>query len=263
MLMLNSPFARSDGPSVAFFYGRPVPEELLTHFDWVIVEADNLGDPRTAKAGGAEIFAYVSVGEVERWRSTSSEVDKDWILGVNPSWGNNVADITRPGWQEYLLERRMAPLWALGYRGFFLDTLDSYRAVTKDETVWAAQVQALVGLIQAMHRRFPGIKLLLNRGFEILPQVASLTVGVAVESLFCGWDPTRQRYRPVSDTERAWLLERLREIRNEYSLPVIVIDYLPPDQKDLACRIARRIAKLGFTPWVANWSLDVLGVGAR
>jgi uncharacterized protein (TIGR01370 family) len=236
--------------------------ELFSRFERVIVEADNLDNLEQAQAGGAEIFAYVSVGEAEGWRASHRELNQHWVLGKNQGWGSKIIDLTQPGWREYLLEKRMAPLWAEGYRGFFLDTLDSYQAAVTDAPGRAAQARALVNLVHAMKQRFRGVKLILNRGFEILPEVSDLIVGVVAESLFCGWDPIKQRYVSVPEQDRLWLLGRLREVRDRYHLPVTVVDYLPPEQRDLARQTARRIAELGFIPWIANVSLDIMGVGA-
>lgn len=47
-----------------------------------------------------------------------------------------------------------------------------------------------------------------------------------------------------------------------HRLPVIVIDYVSPGDRARAREIAERIKALGFIPWVANASLDMLGVGA-
>ena len=81
------------------------------------------------------------------------------------------------------------------------------------------------------------------------------------ESLFYSWDPASQRYKEVSEADRNWLLERLQFARRHFDLPVTIIDYLPPDQQVLAREVAAQIAALGFTPWIAPPSLDVIGIG--
>ncbi len=262
LLLLSCSPAHAKNPSVAFFYGQSTPLDLLVQFDQVVVQPEHVDDPAALKKGGTEVFAYLSVGEAEPFRSGYNDLDKRWFLGTNHGWGSDIVDLTQPGWREYLLEKRIATLWAKGYRGFFLDTLDSYLAVIKNPAAQAAQTHALAELIRTMHQRFPGIRLLFNRGFEILPEVADLAVGVVAESLFHGWSPVDKRYVPVSEQDRAWLTNRLQEARDHYHLPVTVVDYLPPQQRDLARQTARQIADLGFTPWIANPGLDYMGVGA-
>jgi hypothetical protein len=242
----------------AFFYGAQVPLAALARFDRVVVEAEQIPDLRPLQAGGAELFAYVSVGEAEHWRVSTQSLPADWFLGTNAAWGNRVADLTQPGWRHYLLGQRMAGLWAAGYRGFFLDTLDSYRLAVPPGAPAQAQADALVRLIRAMALRFPGVKLLLNRGFELLPEVAPLCVGVVAESLFQGWNAGQNAYVRVSEPDRQWLLVRLGEAKERFGLPVTVIDYVSPQQPALARQTVRQIAALGFFPWVANPGLDVL-----
>lgn len=245
-------------PRTAFFYGSPVPVAALAGFERVVVEADQIKDLRSLRAAGAEIFAYVSVGEAEGWRASTRALLQALFLGVNEDWHTRIADLTHPDWRRYLLDERMAALWSAGYRAFFLDTLDSHRMAVRDAGQAVAQTAALVSLIGAMHVRFPGIRLMLNRGFDLLPEVAPLCVGVVAESLFQGWNAGLQAYVCVSEPDRRWLLTRLNEARQRFGLPVTVIDYVSPDQPALARETAQRIAALGFIPWVANPGLDIL-----
>ncbi len=256
---LSLAFAAPD--NVAFFYGANAPITQLGTYDWVVVQPGNFGSPKPLRSKGVEVFAYVSVGELEERQLSEPGVDPSWLMGHNSAWQSRVADLSQPGWRRHLLERSMAPLWSQGYRGFFLDTLDSFQLAVKDEAGRRAQIHGLVDLVRSAHARFPGVKLLFNRGFEILPEVAPLCAGVAAESLFAGWDAANQTYRDVRPNDRAWLLAKLNEVKDRYRLPVVVIDYVPSDRAAQALQAARDIRELGFIPWVANPSLDYLDFG--
>ena len=249
-------------PSTAFFYGRPAPVDLLSHFKQVVVEPENMDNLDQLKAKGTEVFAYISVGEINPSRSWYSEIPQSWFLGNNKGWGSSIVDLTQQGWRDYLINNHMTRLWKEGYRGFFLDTLDSYQIATVDSNGRLIQEKALSQLIKRMHQHFPGIKLIFNRGFEILPEVGQYAVALAAESLFQSWDQSKQSYSEVSEPDRAWLLEKLREARDQYGLQIIVIDYVDPKQRELARKTAKQISDLDFTPWVANPGLDIIGVGA-
>ena len=92
------------------------------------------------------------------------QIPARWKMARNGDWGSVVLDQTPAEWPDFFADKVVGPLWQKGYRGFFLDTLDSYRlARTFDES---AQQQGLIRVIEILHRRFPGIRLILNRGFE-------------------------------------------------------------------------------------------------
>jgi polysaccharide biosynthesis protein PelA len=258
-------FAWSDSyasPSTAFFYGKPVPVDLMAHFEQVVVEPDNIDNIEPLTAKGITVFAYLSVGEINQSRPWYSDIPKNWLLGENKAWGSRVVDLSKQEWQDYVINKLMAPLWERGYRGFFLDTLDSYQLATEDPNLRLVQQKALINLIRTMHNRFPGIKLIFNRGFELLPEVANYAVAVAAESLFQRWDAAASSYGEVPEADRKWLLNKLNQVHDQYGLQIIVIDYVSPKQKQLARQTAKQIAELGFTPWVSNPSMDSLGIGS-
>ena len=251
--------------NIAFYYGANPPLDELKAFDIAVVEPEHVPDPkpfrRDAAIGAAELFAYVSIGEVEPTRAYFKAIPAGILKGENQAWGSSVVDQTHPQWQAFLVERIVAPLWQRGYRGFFLDTLDSYHLIAKTPEARAAQEAAMVATLRALRTRFPGIRLIFNRGFEVLPQVREMVLAVAAESLYRGWDPAAKKYREVPAGDREWLLAQLQKVKNEYALPVIAIDYVAPGERALARETARRILALGITPWVANADLDMLGVG--
>jgi hypothetical protein len=245
-------------PSVAFFYGKHVPVAELSQFDWVVVQPENLDAPGRAKLqrAGVQVFAYLSAGE-----DAPDAVDPAWVLGSNPAWSSAILNPAAAGWRGRVLERADA-LWNQGYRGLFLDTLDSYLAVLPGAEARRTAAAALAGIVRAIHQRHPEVKLFLNRGFEILDEVGSLAAGLATESLFRGWDAARKRYVEVQESDRNWLLGQLRQVQKRFGIPVVVVDYLPPSRRAEARAVARRIDALGFSPWVSTPSLDMLGVGS-
>ena len=211
---------------------------------------------------GAKVFAYTSIGEVNWTRPWYSEIPKSWFLATDSEWGSSIVDLTQQGWHDYLIDNYLPRLWDQGYRGFFLDGLESYQKLIVDPDSRRLQEKALSNLIKRLHERFPGVSLIFNRGFAILPEVGQYAVALAAESLFQRWEPSGQIYLKVIEPDHYWLLDKLRQVRDQYGLQVIVVDYVDPRQKELGRSTAKQISDLGFTPWVANPSLDILGFGA-
>lgn len=259
--LLPATSAPAAAPAVALFYGSAAPLDELKAFDVVVVDPDHGYDPKRFRKPYSELYAYVAVGEAHPTRAYFRDIPPAARLAANRDWDSLVVDLAHPAWPDFLAERIVAPLWEKGYRGFFLDTLDSYRLAAKfDEN---AQQAGLIAAIETLHRRFPGIRLILNRGFDVVPQVRDKVQMVAAESLFRGWDAGRKRYVEVGAEDREWLLGQLRKVRDEHGLPVLAIDYVAPQERALTRATAERIKALGIVPWVTDAALETMGIGAR
>lgn len=256
-----TPLSADTTPSVAFYYGDQPPVDELSAFDWVVLEPEYATKETLQRLRDRQVFAYVSVGEVDPGRPWASKLPDEWVLGNNPAWGSLVIDQSQPDWPGFFVDRVIKPLWEQGFRGFFLDTLDSYHLYATDATARAQQEAGQIKLIRVLKARYPEAKLFFNRGFEILPKVHDMAMAVAAESLFAEWDPASGNYQPVSEADRAWLINELNQVRIKYDLPVVAIDYLPPEQRQQAREVAKKIRALDFIPWVTNHELTLLGVG--
>lgn len=250
------------GPfSVAFYYADKPPLDELQAFDVVVVEPDAVGVlPQSYKSSHSELFAYVSVGEADPERDFYARIRPEWLIGDNPAWKSKLVDLANPDWRKFFLDQVVEPLWKAGYRGFFLDTLDSYQLVG-DKRRYPALESGLVQIIRSIKQRHPEARLILNRGFEVLDRVQDVAFALAAESLFQNFDPVTGVYGEVNESDRRWLLGKLAQAR-EAGLPVIVIDYVAPENRGLTRRTAEKIKALGFIPWVTDKDLSTLGVGA-
>ena len=246
MLLSSGSLPAGADPSIAFFYGRPAPLDLLSHFTHVVVEPENMDNPDYLRQKGTKVFAYVSVGEVNATRRWYSEIPKSWYMGSNKEWESEIVDLTQEGWHDYLINEYLSRLWKDGYRGFFLDGLESYQRVAVEPERRLLQEKALSRLVKRIHQHFSGVELIFNRGFAVLPDIAQYAVALTAESLFQRWDPYSQKYESVVDSDRNWLMNKLGQVRDQYGLQIIVVDYVDPKQKELARDTARRISDLGY-----------------
>ncbi|MCE1225086.1 MAG: endo alpha-1,4 polygalactosaminidase [Geobacteraceae bacterium] len=247
--------------SVAFYYAEKPPLDELQAFDIVVVDPDAAGiAPQAYKSRHSELFAYISVGEADPQRRFYKQIKPEWLIGNNPAWKSKLVDLANPDWRRFFLDQVVEPLWSAGYRGFFLDTLDSFLLV-KDSKKHPALMAGLVDIIRSIKQRHPDARLILNRGFEVLDQVKDTAFAVAAESLFQKFDPINGTYGDVQEHDRQWLLGKFAEVRKA-GLPVIAIDYVAPKDRELARRTAARIKELGCIPWVTDKDLATLGIGA-
>lgn len=237
--------------------------DILGQYDWVVLDPGSVTaeDVENIKASGASVFAYLSVGEADRSEDWRGAIDPSVFIGSNEAWNSDIPDLANPVWVEFIA-RRAAELENRGFDGLFLDTLDSYHSLPFEQEQIDAQREALVELVGRIHAAFPDGKLIFNRGFEILGEAGEHAAAVAAESLLYGWDQVGRVYSEVPMEAFEWLRARLDEVKEVYGIPAIVIDYLPPESRDLARDTARRIISYGFIPWVTTPDLDYAGVGA-
>ena len=120
------------GTETAFFYGTPLPVDLLERYPRVVLEPENASQGGLERLGqaGVKRFAYLSIGEVGPTRSWRLEIDDEWILGQNAAWKSAILDLDSEGWRGFLLERAKK-LHEQGFDGLFLDTLDSFQLAAR------------------------------------------------------------------------------------------------------------------------------------
>ena len=247
--------------SIAFYYASKPPLNELKAFDLVVVDPDAIGiSPLAYNSPRSQLFAYLSVGEADPNRAWYKKISPSWLIADNPAWKSKVVDPSNPEWHAFFLNTVVEPLWEAGYRGFFLDTLDSYHLV-KDKARYPELEAGLVQTIREIKKRHPEARLIMNRGFELLERVKDVAFAVAAESLFQNFDPVTGSYGEVAESDRQWLINSFVEVQKA-GLPVISIDYVAPGNRELARKTADKIKGVGYIPWVTDKDLESLGVGA-
>ena len=249
--------------STAVFYGANLPTDILSQYNRIIVEPDNVKTKEllALRAKGSSVFAYVSIGEVNPSRKWYKKIKPKWVLGDNKIWDSKVMDLASPGWQNFLIDTVISKLWKEGYRGLFLDTMDSFHIFAKSKDQKEKQTKALASLMQKISKRYPKIRFISNRGFEVLASIGKPLEGVVAESLYASWDNEKKLYQETPKNDQDWLINKLTDIKKELSVDIIIIDYAKPSNREKAKTIAKRITQQGFIPWVSIPSLDLAGIG--
>lgn len=262
---LSPPSVQSkNSKSTCVFYGPNLPTEVLSQYSRIIVESDNVKPKELTalRTKGGKVFAYLSIGEVSPSRKWFKKIKREWILGDNKVWGSKVMDLSSSGWQNFVLDTIVTPLWEEGYRGLFLDTMDSFYIFAKDKKQQEKQAQSLALLLTKILERYPKMRFISNRGFEVLSSIGSQLEAVVAESLFYSWDNNKKRYKETSESDQEWLTNKLDSIKGEAGVDVIIIDYMPLEKRAEAKQLADKITARGYIPWVSIPSLDLAGIGS-
>jgi uncharacterized protein (TIGR01370 family) len=255
--VLNAQTGDNSNYNLAFYYGDKPPLIKLKFYKNIVLEPSSGVDPKSLETQSRKVFAYTSLGEAERLNQYEKPIKKSWVIAKNKEWHSLVLDQANPEWQDFFLNEVISPLWDKGYRGFFLDTLDSYRLASEEPQAMKRQQEGIIATLRAIKTKYPDAQLILNRGFEVISEVQPLVHGLVAESLFGGWNNEKKKYYEVSEHDRKELLKELVRVKN-MGIPVTVIDYLAPADASKAQAMAKKIADLGFNPWVTDGALTQL-----
>jgi len=244
--------AKVSGQSLFIDYSpKPNAAELLKH-ELCILDPHAEVDLKPAQQKGHRILAYLSLVELAQGSPAAAKAEQRQVpyVGKNQAWASHLLDVQSAAWRAFMIDDCAASAVAQGFDGFFLDTADSVQRLSDPK----AGGRALADLIRQLHQRWPKKSIVLNRGFELLPELKDVLSGVLVESVYQGFDPTTKRYRAVDPQGSEWLEARIHEAQ-ALGLAVYAVDYVHPVQKALARRTAERLKKLGCTPLITTHEL--------
>lgn len=240
-------------------YGPKTEPSVARDFDLLVLEPDHPRPIAPLRGPNARLLGYVSLGEVEKTRPFTPELDRAGALKApNPNWPDaRYVDLREPAWAAMVLDRIVPEVLAKGYDGLFLDTLDNAEAMQAAGD--AGMVAAAVGLVKALRQRFPRITLMMNRGYALLPAAAPHVDIILGEAMASRWSFAEKKYEMVSEADWRWQADRLLGAKQvNPALILATLDYWDPaDRKTVAALYARERAA-GFAPYVATLALDRL-----
>lgn len=243
-------------------YGAHSDPVLARDYQLLVLEPDHDRPIAPLRGPDAMLLGYVSLGEVEKNRPYYPDLlAAGALLAANPHWPDaRMADLRHPAWGKVLLDRVIPGILALGYNGIFIDTADNAEAMEQADPIGkAGMVDAAATLILAIRARFPGIAIMLNRGYALLPRVAGAIDHVLGEAMASRWNFARKDYELLSQSDWDWQASRLRAARAiNPALRVMTLDYWhSADRRQVAALYARERAA-GFLPYVSTLALDHL-----
>jgi hypothetical protein len=217
--------------SYVVYYGAGRLDDLA-RFDLAIIDPSTLTPTEVGEleARGTLVVGYLSVGEIspnDPW-ITDGTVPRSWIPGRNRNWGSG-------------------KLLDYGFDGVFLDTVDTATDVEP------TSVPGMISLIEGLRTAYPDALLVQNRGFDIAEQVAGSIDAVMFEDLSTSYDFDNLTYLRVDNSDEA---DRMVELRERTGLPILSLDYAPPEDHATAARAVRIARGYGFVPAVSTIELD-------
>lgn len=230
------------------YYGRGRADDLAT-FDLAIIQPDTLSadELQQLRRQGTLVVSYLSVGEAEPGRQwyADGRVDPRWLLGKNPNWGSYYVDASQKGWQD-LMVSLTGEFLDKGFDGVFLDTVDTVDAYPRT-------TQGMIDLITGLRQAYPDALLVQNRGFTVIEQVAPQIDALMFEDLITSYDFVNQEYIYADNTFTAG---EMADLSQRTGLPILALDYAPPENAAMAYRSIQTAKEYGFIPAVSVIQLD-------
>lgn len=246
----------------AIYYADQVKPERFRGYDLLVFEGDRHPALGPIRAGGATVLGYLSICELEQHRESFADAKQaGLLLGANPDWpASYFVDVRDPRWRAMVVRRLAPAIAAQGFQGFFLDTVDDAADLERRDPVrFHGMKEAAVMLVREIRQAYPEARLMVNRGYEILPQIAATVDIVLGESVYGTYDFAAKTYRRVPEAEyrgQTRLLGSLRAINP--ALRVCTLDYWDPVDVEGIRKAYREERSHGFEPYVATISLDQL-----
>lgn len=222
------------------YYGSDYSLQSFEEYETVVLDPDLYKNVRQLKSRS---FAYVSLGEVGTCRNYFQVLQKNGLLtGKNQNWGSYHINISDGRWEQILIDKVIPPILQSGYDGLFLDTVDSLLARQESK-------ENVAHLITAIHKRYPKLKLMLNRGFEIADMVP--IDALLYESTISNYDFKKGSFTLFSYDFRFHPKKKVER----YS-----VDYWNFDEPQKMGKIYKIALQKGYKPLVTDISLTKLPI---
>lgn len=142
------------------YYGYGAQKSQIEKYKVAVLESENYKDVKSFKN---ITLGYISIGEVENHRSHYPRVASLGLLGDrNPNWTDSRYVALKGGeWQKIVVYELIPKIIAKGYKGVFLDTVDSLIDSGNDKT-------EITDFINSVKKTYPFLLVMVNRGFAVL-----------------------------------------------------------------------------------------------
>ena len=260
VLVMSGPPRAAAQPPWLTYYADDATIEAFSDYSLLVLDADHHPPLGPLSAQRKLLLGYISLGEVERYRSHFADVKAEGILvQENGDWpGSFYVDLRDPRWTERVMSELVPEILRRGFDGVFLDTLDNAAELERiDPAADAGMTAAAARLVRTIRFHFPKITIMLNRAYEILPMVEQDVDMVLGESVFTDYNFETKDYGRVPAEDYREQVELLQAaMARQPKLRVMTLDYWDLQDLDGIRRIYREQRANGFEPYVSSIELD-------
>jgi polysaccharide biosynthesis protein PelA len=236
----------------AVYYTHALAPEKFLAYDLLVFDSEHHPALAPLKSEGRTILGYLSLGEAEEYRSDFKMLkSQKLLLGPNTAWkGHHMVDVRRKEWESHVNETLIPAILAKGFDGIMFDTIDSVTYLeVKDPKRYAGMQKASVDLLRSIRARHPHMKIMVNRGFDILPEFAPYVDMILAEST----------YTTVVKKLYNYYVQKLKDSQaSNPALKVYSLDYWPLKDKEGVKHIYAAQRAQGYSAYVSHPALQNL-----
>jgi len=246
----------------AVYYANKTPLNTLMKYQLLVFDNETHPPITPLLESNKTVLGYLSLGEVGQHRAYYHQLKRDGLLlQESENWpGSYAIDIRDKRWTSLVIEELLPDILQQGFHGIFIDTLDipPHQEKTAPKR-FRGMTKAAIQLLKTIRYHYPSIKIMLNRGYEILPQVAPIIDYVLGESVYATYNFTTQSYEPVNNSlysQQVNILQSAKKVAPH--LVVMTLDYWQPNDVQGIANIYAQQRANGFVPYVGTIKLDII-----
>lgn len=251
--------------SYACYYGKGQEDALSKRGAAIIEVASQTPESIAAiRKNGTLAIGYISAGEDANLRkgdekgpggfdSAYYDRNNDDKPDRNETWNSYYTNAGSEAWIQHFLGEAKRLREEYGVDGFFLDTVESFTLYTENR-------KPMVALIRKLREENPEAIIVLNRGWDLLPDLDGTVDGLMYESFTLSYDFGTKSYvrmRPSALDEGREIVERfLRPAQEKHGLVVLALDYAAgPEEPSIQDSVDRAVS-FNMIPEISNIYLD-------
>lgn len=240
-------------PKFIVYYDDKLEAAAFDAYDVVVFDDVSHPTLETLRNRDRDILGYLSIGEVRgEEKAIIKKLDKAGALwGQHPYWKSYYVDTTNATWQNHLIDERVPAILDAGFNGIMIDTTDSALAQGDQRNI--NTYDELVNIICTIRQKHPSIKIMLNRGLDIVPAVGKCIDYVLAESIYINFDLASgvgTVYPQPALEQHVSFLQQVAQ--KQLGLVVFTLDYWNPKDVDGIVHIYKKQRDWGFIPYVAT-----------
>jgi polysaccharide biosynthesis protein PelA len=246
------------------YYGSELPASSFRDYDIVVFDREKHPSIQNLKSEGKVVLGYISVGEAESYRSDYEQVKATHaLLEENPNWpGHFAVDVRKPEWTQYLVEEVVPQVIKAGFHGIFVDTLDSVEDLeVKDPQKYQGMTVAAANVIKAIRLHYPNLRIMINRGFNVMPYIAQDVDYLLAEGVLSNYNFETRKGVLFPDEVYAEYAGKMHALKKAApQLQLVTLDYWDMSDTKGVKELYRRHKANGFMPYVTTIELDRVDV---